>query len=135
MSIIGFQRELKICIEFKVKENVTSYALHSSIDLLRGDDSRLNLMKVPVNGCQLGKLGTIANSMLGVFFKEMRRISNLPLRCPLYANKLYYLTNYTINPDSFPPITIPMQWILTLRILQKQNYVGTLYFHGKFYII
>lgn len=140
---------MKFFIEFKLKENVTDYSFESSIDLLRGDNSPLNLMKVE-------KLGVISNSMFGVFFREMRRISNLPLCCPLLAvsvllcmfpnclknfnkkfmylllqNKLYYFKNHTIIPDTFPPITLSMQWFLELKIFQNQKYVGTLFFHGK----
>ncbi|XP_075163070.1 uncharacterized protein LOC142235695 [Haematobia irritans] len=82
---------------------------------------RMALLKMKLEACRLLEEGT-KNFYLSMFMNDFLRVSNFPKKCPLLKNKLYYMRNYTIDDDKYPPFLPAGEWSVILK--GKPNNIG-----------
>ncbi|XP_036336425.1 uncharacterized protein LOC118746664 [Rhagoletis pomonella] len=117
----------KLFIEFRLKENLPRFSFGGQVDILRADNRIIRFMDATTDGC---KLLNTKNKLFQLFSKEIIRVSNFPRSCPLSANKLYFVRNYSIDPEEFPVFLPTLHWIVQVQILKEKVVVASVYLQG-----
>lgn len=70
--------------EFMLLNQLNDFDINFRFDMLRGDNTKINLLNMDLNGCQYFK-AVYTKNFMQVGLRELMRVSNLPRRCPLVA--------------------------------------------------
>ncbi|XP_075163191.1 uncharacterized protein LOC142235818 [Haematobia irritans] len=119
-SIIGNKKSnLHVLFDQDIKEipGEASLMVHAK------SGRRIVIFQIKSEACYILAQGT-KNVFISVFVKEILRNSNFPKKCPLSKNKLYYVKNYTIDDESYPPYLPETQWQFDIK--GKPNNIGVI---------
>ncbi|XP_058987886.1 uncharacterized protein LOC131806945 [Musca domestica] len=99
--------------------------------MIRKDNRNMNVFKVDTRGCDALKSSHDKMNLLKVIFREIFRVSNIPRKCPILANKKYFINNYTVNDDDFPPIFPSLEFRIKIDIIVDKDAIATAVIKGR----
>ncbi|XP_073811877.1 uncharacterized protein [Musca autumnalis] len=83
----------------------------------------LKFVDFKVNICDVLSVSAFPIPVVKNIFDEARRTSNLPYNCPLKANNLYYMNNYTMTSDLIPPYAPIMNFSFIVNIYENSKLI------------
>ncbi|XP_075162981.1 uncharacterized protein LOC142235604 [Haematobia irritans] len=116
--------------EFMLKKNVTQFDVKINGFLLRKNNSPIKFMTFQLDGCKCMIAGLKANVLKEVY-TELRRVSNMPIKCPLLANKLYEFKNATFNADQFPLALPKVAWRIVADLITAKKVRSNIIVEGR----
>ncbi|XP_050336584.1 uncharacterized protein LOC126763292 [Bactrocera neohumeralis] len=123
--------KIVIYVEFKLYED-THFTADIKLDMLRANDKKMNLLNTHQDGCNLFS-GVHNSRLLKIISDQIVHVTNLPLKCPLLANKLYIVNNYTLTADPLPSFIQPLHWVIQTKFKLNKKYVGYMLLQGNIY--
>nr|XP_014102915.2 uncharacterized protein LOC106627349 [Bactrocera oleae] len=117
--------------EFKLYEDA-NFTVHAKLDVLRANNNKMNLLNLQQDGCKLIS-GVHNNRLWMITSKQIVRVTNFPKKCPLSANKLYIVNNYTLEAESLPSFITPLHWIIQTKFMLNKKYVGYIILQGNIF--
>ncbi|KAM7357600.1 uncharacterized protein ACRADG_002881 [Cochliomyia hominivorax] len=112
-------------------QNVSQFSINLSFDMIKKDNRSMNLMNADFDGCLVLQLAYTKTAAFKVAMAELIRTSNIPRKCPVIANKLFYVNNYTINAKDYPNIIPAMNWRLIMKFYIGKSYQGKMIIKGE----
>ncbi|XP_075157926.1 uncharacterized protein LOC142231193 [Haematobia irritans] len=89
----------------------------------------VQFLNVKMNACDaLNHLST--NPILKTLLIELTRSSNLPYTCPVQANHMYKVANFTVTNNIFPSYTPLLQFNYTLNIYENRKTLVSIIIKG-----
>ncbi|XP_049313709.1 uncharacterized protein LOC115066019 [Bactrocera dorsalis] len=123
--------KIVIYVEFKLYED-TYFTADIKLDMLRANNKKMNLLNTHQDGCKL--FSGLSNSrLLKIISDQIVQVTNIPLKCPLLANKLYIVNNYTLTADPLPSFIQPLHWVIQTKFKLNNKYVGYMILQGNIY--
>ncbi|XP_075144542.1 uncharacterized protein LOC142219442 [Haematobia irritans] len=99
----------------------SAFVVHFLIDMklikLRRE---MRFLDLRINSCTILKK-TTSNWIMKKFLNEFMRTSNLPTSCPLKANFVYKVNNFTVNDDWIPQMAPLCDFIITIEYYNRNE--------------
>ncbi|KAH8399131.1 hypothetical protein KR215_002936, partial [Drosophila sulfurigaster] len=108
----------QISVYFKLAPPVNEFNALYHLQIVKKDNSKMTVARLKLDGCKF-LASFYSNSMLGKFFKRIQSASNLPKKCPLPANNLFWIRNYTALPEEYPPFAPAATFLMDLKMEQR----------------
>ncbi|XP_002008292.2 uncharacterized protein LOC6582592 [Drosophila mojavensis] len=86
---------------FSLSEAIEQFNLMVDFDIIKKDNSKINIQHVKLDGCQYLSSACKKKFQSGIF-ETLFKTSNLPRECPIQPNILYEVRNYTITLENIP---------------------------------
>ncbi|XP_068142203.1 uncharacterized protein [Drosophila tropicalis] len=118
-----------LSVRFNLNETIESFNMQLIFDLIKKDNSRLNVADIKMDGCKYLS-SYYETQFFGKFYKRIMAVSVLPKSCPIEAKKLFSIRNYTIIADDFPPGAPQSKWQMRLKVLNKMQLYANVLFEG-----
>ncbi|XP_075168650.1 uncharacterized protein LOC142240806 [Haematobia irritans] len=92
-------------------------------------NKEIRLIDYRINSCILLKQKT-SQWFMKRFLNEFKRTNNLPTSCPLKANFVYRMDNFTVNSDWIPRMLTLSDFIFTIELYNRQQRIGMWTIYG-----
>ncbi|KAH8399133.1 hypothetical protein KR215_002938, partial [Drosophila sulfurigaster] len=118
-----------LSVRFNLKEPGVHFYLIFNIAMIKKDNSKMSVGRHRLDGC---KFLESFYSQVGFskFFKRIRTVSNLPKKCPIPANKLFEIRNYTVLAEEYPPGIPAMTYEWGMKIELNEKIIAHIYVLG-----
>ncbi|XP_019894289.1 uncharacterized protein LOC109613655 [Musca domestica] len=120
-----------IYLDFILTRSLNDFGLKASVDMIRKDNRYMNVFKMDTHGCDALKSSHDKMNLLKVIFREIFRVSNIPRKCPIAANKKYFINNFTLREDDFPPIFPSLEFQMKIEISVDRDEKATGIIKGR----
>ncbi|XP_022212954.2 uncharacterized protein LOC111067916 [Drosophila obscura] len=128
--ILHRKRTPIISARFQLNETFQYFDIHTTFDLYKKDNTRMNVADLKMDGCKY--LGSMYESnILGKLFRRFKKFTNLPTGCPILKGKLYEIRNYTFRSDEYPPNVPGAKWQVRTRLLRRAEVIGDILMEGQ----
>ncbi|XP_016956257.1 uncharacterized protein LOC108028788 [Drosophila biarmipes] len=125
------KRNAVVSAKFSLNQTIENFNMHVSFDLLKKDNTRMNIADLKMDGCKYLSMDSLyQNNIVGKMFKRLKSVSNLPSSCPILKGKQYEIRNYTFNADEFPPGAPQSKWQMRAKLLKRSELVADISFEG-----
>ncbi|XP_050334106.1 uncharacterized protein LOC126761770 [Bactrocera neohumeralis] len=123
--------KIVVYVEFELYEG-GNFTAHVKLDMLRANNKKMNLLNMEQDGCKVLN-GVHSSRLLKIIASEIIRVVNLPAKCPLLANKLYIVNNYTLEGQSLPSFIPPLHWVIQTKFKVNNKYLGYMILQGNIF--
>ncbi|XP_064541153.1 uncharacterized protein LOC135430412 [Drosophila montana] len=113
-------------VRFKLNEAVKQFSVLVDFDILKRDNTKMSVAHIKLDGCQYLR-SAFKNNFYGKIFTRLQKVSNLPKSCPVQANKLFEIRNYTITLDKIPVAMPALTYHVRLKILKFDEKIGDVF--------
>ncbi|ALC45128.1 CG34260 [Drosophila busckii] len=114
-------KQSSISVRFNLTQEIRAFNLQIILDVLRKDNSKITVVNITVDGCKYLK-SLYNNFVYGKYFRGIQRVSNLPKSCPVAANTLYEIRNFTVVTDAnYPSNVPPVNYVLRIKLIQHDK--------------
>ncbi|KAH8410812.1 hypothetical protein KR222_010798, partial [Zaprionus bogoriensis] len=101
-------------VRFNLTKTVKDFTIVIKQDILKKGNTTMHIARNELNGCKF-LAAFYSNTIYAKFFKRILSVSTLPKRCPIPANQLFEIRNYTTLLDEFPVRLPAMQYQMRLK--------------------
>ncbi|XP_034101936.1 uncharacterized protein LOC117566504 [Drosophila albomicans] len=115
---------------FSLKETANDFNLWLDVGILKKDKTKISIGRHKLDGCKFLE-SFYSNNIFGKFFKRILSVSNFPKGCPVPANTVFEIRNYTVLVDEYPPNVPALTHQLTLQIEKDNKIIADVYVEGS----
>ncbi|XP_062135715.1 uncharacterized protein LOC133845300 isoform X2 [Drosophila sulfurigaster albostrigata] len=113
----------QISMHLQLAQPVNELNMLYHLQIVKKDNSKMTVARLKLDGCKLLS-SFYSNSMLGKIFKRIQSVSNLPKKCPLPANNLFWIRNYTALPEEYPPFAPAATFVMSLKMERRETIIA-----------
>ncbi|XP_075163195.1 uncharacterized protein LOC142235823 [Haematobia irritans] len=120
-----------ISLNVSFNEDINKAPGEFSLNMISKAGRRIVIFQFQSEICRILEEGS-KNIFISIFMKEFLRKSNLPQKCPIRKNVEYYVKNYTVDENSYPPYLPTGEYHFNLKV--KPNNIGTMSVSMRAYV-